>query len=523
MIRGTVGRGDWGTEPRRWVAVCLSVPLSLCTAIPLVAQCPDGSPPPCRGARPSVAAPNVNSVAVLYFDNASPDTADAYLADGITEEIISRLGQVGTRVQVKSRYAVRRYRGAGSENPQAIGRQLAVTSIVTGSVRRAGNRLRVTAEMVRTATGDVMWSERYDRSASDVLSLQEDLAGAVATAITGRLLPAEQRAIAAQPTRNPAAWDHFVRGNAVLAQRTSAAYSRALAEYETATRLDPGFSRALARISYVYGVASWRSEPVNGMRPDSTWKLARSAADRAIRSNSSLSDAWMALGLVQAQIPDSVAAGRASLERALTLDSGNAEAWHVYGWALIYQGRDSAGLAAWHRALAIEPVRPVTVTMLALRVGIALRWRESEQWFDSALVLDPGFMQARRLRALDRMARGDTADVREDLRGGVANAAFQGFGEALVDALAGDSTRLRAEVARQLAMPDSLDDPRILNVASGLLVLGDPGRALDLLERTRWKNTNFYVNMQVWPFDHLRGNPRFERLMDGWRIPAGVR
>jgi TolB-like protein len=104
---------------------------------------------------PPATAPT--SLAVLYFENASADTGDAYLADGITEESISRLGQVG-RIQVKSRYLVRRYRGDTDQDPAAIGRTLGVSSIVTGSVRRGGNRVRVTAEMVRTATGNVVWS-----------------------------------------------------------------------------------------------------------------------------------------------------------------------------------------------------------------------------------------------------------------------------------------------------------------------------------------------------------------------------
>ena len=98
------------------------------------------------------------------------------------------------------------------ENAADIGRELAVARIVTGSVRRAGNRVRVTAEMVRAATGDVVWSERYDRADTDVLSLQEDLASAVATAITGRLLPAEREALAARPTRSPLAYDAYLLG-----------------------------------------------------------------------------------------------------------------------------------------------------------------------------------------------------------------------------------------------------------------------------------------------------------------------
>jgi TolB-like protein len=471
---------------------------------------------------------------VLYFDNASSDSADSYLADGITEEIISRLGEVG-RLQVKSRYLVRRYRGSAAENPQTIGRQLAVASIVTGSVRRAGNRLRVTAEMVRTTTGDVIWSERYDRANSDVLSLQEDLASAVATAITGRLLPSEQRAIAVQPTRNPAAWDHFLRGNAALAQRTSAAYARALTEYETAARLDPGFSRALARVAYVYGVASWRSERVNGLEPDSSWRLAEAAASRAIRSNGSLSDNWLALGLAQMQRPESVAAGRLSLERAVSLDSTNAEAWHVYAWVLFYQGRNSEAVAAWRRAVAIEPGRPITLSMLGWYETYAGQWAEAERWLDSALVLDPGFMQVIRIRAFTRLGRGDTAGARLDiarmssstgtplLGSSAADSTFGRIGRGILAAIAGDSMPLRTELSRQVLMLERLDDPLIVYVATGYAVLGEPDRALDVLERARWKNTNYYVNVLLWPFDRLRGLPRYERFLDEWRVPAGVR
>jgi TolB-like protein len=516
--------------------VLASLTLAILPTCQLAAlQCPDGSPPPCAGARTVRAAAAPTSVAVLYFDNASADSGDAYLADGITEEIISRLGEVG-RLQVKSRYLVRRYRGAAAENPQTIGRQLAVASIVTGSVRRAGSRLRVTAEMVRTASGDVIWSERYDRADTDVLSLQEDLASAVATAITGRLLPNEQRAIAAQPTRNPAAWDHFLRGNAALAQRTSAAYARALAEYEAAARIDPAFSRALARIAYVYGVASWRSEEVNGIPPDSSWRLAHAAAQRAIRVNGALSDAWLALGVVQIERPESVAAGRISLERAITLDSSNAEAWHVYGWALIYQGREAEAVAAWHRAVAIEPSRPITVAMLGWYEGYQRRYADAERWLDSALVLDPGFAQSLRVRFLTRLGRGDTAGAREDLSrlsgrngmgllgtGGSRDAALERIGSGLLAVQTGDSTLVRTEVARLLSRLDSLGDLQLGSVAMALVVLGETDNALDVLGRVRWKNTNHYANLLTWPFDRLRGLPRYERLLDEWRVPAGAR
>ncbi|MGH2668314.1 MAG: hypothetical protein ACRDH5_04195, partial [bacterium] len=115
----------------------------------------------------AASAPARNSVAVLYFDNLSRDTADAYLADGLTEEIIARLGQV-ERLRVKSRTAVQHYRGRSVGGPATLGRALGVPYLVNGTVRRAGPRLRVSVELVRAATGDRVWGDQYDRTQADL-------------------------------------------------------------------------------------------------------------------------------------------------------------------------------------------------------------------------------------------------------------------------------------------------------------------------------------------------------------------
>src|SRR2546423_9537149 len=163
----------------------------------LLAQCPDGTAPPCPEARASaVAAPN--SVAVLYFDNLSRDTADAFLVDGLTEAIIDRLARV-PRLSVKSREAVRRLRDRRLENPTAIGRGLHATYLVGGSVRRSGEGLRVTVELSRTATGDRVWGEQYDRTENDLFRIESDIATAVAGAIVGRLLPPGRGSNSASP------------------------------------------------------------------------------------------------------------------------------------------------------------------------------------------------------------------------------------------------------------------------------------------------------------------------------------
>lgn len=488
----------------------------------LAVQCTDGAPPPCSraAARPGV---QPTSVAVLYFDNASRDTNDAYLADGITEEIISRLGEVG-RVQVKSRQLVRRYRGDAVDNPASIGRQLAVASIVTGSVRRAGNRVRVTAEMVRTATGDVVWSERYDRGSDDVLSLQADLAGAVATAITGRLLPAESRALAAQPTRSREAWDHFLRGNFLLAQRTGPTHGRAVAEYEAALRLDPGFHRAQARVAYAYGLASWRSERINDLWPDSSNRLARIAAERAVRANPRSSDAWLALGVAQLARPESLASAHRSLERAIALDSTNADAFHTIAWVPAFRGRYEESLGFFHQALALDPNRPVTLVMMSavqVRMG---HHADALRSLDSSLVLDRSFLDGFGYRARLRFFLGDTAGARADMaavRGLTGMALWDTLATAFANLAAGDSAGLRAwaaEEQRAVEAGPRANNLRIARLALAWAWLGERDRAVATLELSQWRSNQYYFNIHEPPLDRLRGMPGFDRLVEEYRL-----
>src|SRR5437667_1301535 len=221
-------------------AVSLGRPLGHLS--PLTAQCPDGSPPPCRLTSHASTAPAPNSVAVLYFDNLSADTADAYLAEGLTEELIARLGQL-PRLAEKSRAAVQRFRQSGAD-PLAAARALRVARLVTGSVRRGGNRLRVTVELVRASDGEHVWGDLYDRRDAYLLAVEEDITRAVAAAIGGRLQPAERATLAVGPTASPEAYDHFLRGNHFLLARTGGSIARAIEQYEAATRVDPRFADA---------------------------------------------------------------------------------------------------------------------------------------------------------------------------------------------------------------------------------------------------------------------------------------
>ncbi len=508
----TVGPSDRRTVGRMFI---LTMFLSVGPTVrPSDAQCPDGSPPPCRGAaRP--AAPPSNSVAVLYFANRSRDTADAYLADGLTEEIITRLGQV-ERLIIKSGSAVRRFRGAPPDDPVALGRALGVAHLVTGSVRRMGSGLRVTVELVRAANGVHVWGEQYDRRDADVLAIEEAVSRAVVTSITGRLLPGERATLASRPTTSTEAFDHFLRGNHFLAQRVVA---RAVTEYEIAARLDPQFADALARSALGYGLSlDW--DLYSDVPSDSLLARGEAAAERALQLNPRSSDAWMARGyLLSFRHPLTYEGGAEALRRAIALEPRNAEAFHYRGMTLFELGDDSAAAAALHHALAIDPLRPITLMYLGRMEIIAHRYAAALRWLDSALTVEPGFAIALGHRLRVRLLQGDTTQARRDAQV-LAGMGVNDFGLtasvlALVEARTGDTLAARVRLDRELgtSAAGGLGYRRAGWLTVGLVAADETERALGLLEGLR-PSRRLWDVLRYPEFDAIRSNPRFQRLVE---------
>jgi TolB-like protein len=453
----------------------------------LLAQCPDGAPPPC--ARPArVAAPRPNSVAVLYFDNLSADSNDAYLAEGITEEIITRLGDVA-RLTVKSRYAVRPYRHDVSRGPAALGRALGVAYLVTGSVQRAGRRLRVHAELARASTGNRAWGQEYDRGDGDVFAIMADIAQHVVAGVAGSLLPTERAALGARPTESNDAYDHLLKGDVLLAQRTPVSVRQAITEYEAASRLDPTLAVAWAKLSVAYGILIQRGWSTDGRPPaDSLSTRSIAAADRALALDSTSSDTWMAQGYAgMVRDPLTWQGAEAGFRRAVAVNPRNAEAWHQLGDLLGAMRRDSEAMLAYRTAIAAEPDRPVTMLSLA---SVATP-REGIAACDSVLALDPASSNAYIIRALDRLRLGDTAGARADranLERVVPLGAELGTRAqaARLTLALGDTAdaRERARAILSTLPPSGPVHPRIAGLVAVVLYdVGDREAALALLER----------------------------------------
>ena len=492
----------------------------------VVLQCPDGTPPPCRAAAAPRPAARANSVAVLYFENNSPDTGDVYLADGLTDELITQLGRI-ERLSIAPRSAVRRYRGH-AEDLVSVSRGLGVSHLVSGSVRRAGTRLRVDVELVRMPAQTRLWGESYQRTDGDIFAIQEDIARAVTQAVTGTLLPAERAQLARAPTRDRIAYDLYLRASASLADVSPAAVQRMRTGFEEALRRDPSFTGARGRLAFLYAWSVNWSLPIDGMTNAQIIQRGLELADRALREDSTSSDAWVgrAFALFLSDRPDYDGA-LAAIRRAVALDSNNSWARNNYATILRRLGYLDEGVREYQAGLALTPDFSQSIADIGFVQLQRRRYAESLRWYDSSLTIEPGSWANLRYRARIHLLLGDTAAAERDSRASIAlvNPTSAHIAQAARSAMLasqGDTAEARAMIGPILARftdgPLSVRDGSELAMA--LAVAGRSAEALDILERTRPHGPWLWTYLVFPEFDAIRGEPRFQRIFTTSKPPA---
>lgn len=348
------------------------------------AQCSDGSPPPCADARQTRRSAPAMSVAVLGFRSISPDSGDALLGEGLAEELTSRLGQV-ERLTVKSRAAVRRLRNIESSPLPAIGEALNVSYLVQGSLRRAGERLRVSVELL-SANGAVVWSDQFDRTDADMLAVQQDVGTAVAEAVIGRLQPRERSALALRPTRNADAYRAYLRGRARAlfdAQREQSDY--AIRDFREAVSRDSSFSEAWAFLSMAHTSAFWYYFDRSVARLDS----ARAAADRAERLAPNAAAVHFALGLLHYRGDRDYAGAMRELVAVRALDPNNSRVHSYIAAVARRQGNFSLALESIRRAVDLDPGNPLEIGDQALTLRLMRRLDEAEVEYRRVATIRP--------------------------------------------------------------------------------------------------------------------------------------
>lgn len=481
----------------------------------LPAQCPDGTPPPCATSRIAAALARSGSVAILYIQ--SRDSADAYLADGLTEDVttlLSRRAGVAVKPSSSVRLAQRRQPDAAA---RALGRTLAVRWVVQGSLRRAADRVRLNVQLVDASSDVSVWGETYDRTARGMLDLPTELANEIANRVGGT--PAARApAVQVWRTTNPLALDHFRRGNFFMATRSH--LPEAFAEYQEAARLDPRFVSAVARSAYVLALQR------NAYGIDSVSRGLQLAGD-ALRLDSTSSDAWMALGFLRAYADTKTLAGASdAFERAIALDSTNAEAWHQYGQVLSWLGDDAGAAHAVERALAIEPARAISLSDLSL-YAFTRDPARAVVLLDSAVAISREVPNAWRALGLAHLRlaqpRAALADADSLSRWAAQRtiAAAEAGLRVRAWVMLGDTARAR-DAARGLPLAFAVPGDAL--AASALLTVGDTATVLERLEAipAAGRNAMLWWILRLPEFDALRANPRFARVYNDAR-PVSAR
>ena len=446
------------------------------------------------------------SLAVLPFEAAGGDTANAYLGEGIADEIATALNKVGG-LRVASRTSAAAFRGSHDTDVRELGRRLGVTTVLEGRVRRVGDRMRLTVQLTSVADGLMLWGDAYERQVKDVFQVQEDIAQSIVGALRARMPDAihspPSRAVSSPGTSNPEAYDLYLRGS-YLRERRGGGVAKSVEYFERAIAADSGFARAYAGLSYALELA-----PTFGGPPARAVEhRAMDAASRALALDSTLAEAYTALGLAhQRALRWGVAEGQ--FRRAIAADPGFAPGEYHYGDYLLRVGRIAEAEEPLRRARAADPLSATASATLAY--GLALLGRRDESLAESrrAYELDSSLATVH-----SRLALAVLYDGRPQEAHALAQAAlpipFNGSA-AYVLGVTGDTARAFATVRELEARPRDA-----YQVAPALaycyLGVGDTARALSALEDALRTGAPI-IPLADPMFDPLRGSDRFAAVV----------
>jgi TolB-like protein/Tfp pilus assembly protein PilF len=350
-------------------------------------------------------APPAHSVAVLPLANESGDAKEQYFSDGISEDLITALSQF-PGLKVIGRTSAFQFRDS-KEDSRSIGAKLGVAHLLEGSVRRSGDVVRVSAELISTEDGSAQWSERYDRPYKDLFALQDEITRAVAGALKAKLLPGEHAA--AQSERPPSgsleAYNAFLQGQFYLSRHTEADLRKAIESFTQATELDPRYALAWSRLSQAW--ASLSIAFLEGAPAQEAYAKARAAADRALALSPELAAAHVARGFVLWAADFDWRGAEAEFRRAVELAPNDAHAKFSLGTQLAAFGEVERAIELTREALATEPLRANWYNWLGSYLSGLNRLDEAERAIRRAIELQPGAAANHEQLAIIEIQRGN--------------------------------------------------------------------------------------------------------------------
>jgi eukaryotic-like serine/threonine-protein kinase len=456
------------------------------------------------------------SIVVLPFTNMSSDPENEFLADGITEEIINALAQI-KNFRVVARTSAFSFKGKQIDL-RTVGEALNVSTVLEGSVRKSGSRLRIMAQLINVADGCHLWSERYDREMEDIFDLQDEIARTIAARLKISLGASEQASLAKAGTKNLEAYQLYLKGRFYWNKRTGEGMKRAIAYFQESIEKDPNYALAYAGLADGYNMASF----IMVFPPKEVMPKAKAAASKALELDEGLAEAHVSLGYASFTFDWDWAAAESHFRQALNLNSSyvNNHAYHpLYLSAL---GRFDDAIAVAKGALDADPASPSVSHVLAVQFYLARRFDQAIRQSRQTLDMDPNYVvaftllaQAYASQGLHREAIASLDNVSDLSRWGAAATALDGY-----------SYGRLGEKNEALKMRDALTSASEQVFVSAFFFalmyagMGDSDQAFHWLDKAFEERFNRLAYLSVEAlWDPLRADPRFAELLRRVAVP----
>jgi eukaryotic-like serine/threonine-protein kinase len=457
-------------------------------------------------------ATRIESLAVLPLANLSGDPQQQYFADGMTEELITNLAQIGA-LRVSSRTSAMRYKGTQKSVPE-IARELNVDAVVEGSVLRSGDRVRITAQLIAAATDKHLWASSYERDLRDVLGLQGEVAKAIAGEIGVRLTPQERSRLTEKKTVNPDAYEAYLKGQYHMSRSTAPDTRKSLEYFQQAAAKQPDYAQAYAGIADAYHRLA--SSAYSVLSPKEAFPTAKAAAMRAVELDSTLAEPYVSLAWSSFIFDRDWTTAESRYQRALQLNPNYPNAHRTYAIFLARMGRFDEAIREVRRGQELDPLSLEGNLAVGFVFYFARREDEAIPWCRRVLDMDPSFGRAHWGLGLALVQKRRYEEAISELQKAVELS--EGVGVQLGSlgyALAVTNRRAEAlEIVEKLKKSSSEHYVPPAAVALVFSGLGDKDQALTWLEKTKEERDPWATSLKVEPmFDSLRSDPRFVDLL----------
>ncbi len=514
----TVGARHGVPLPRRWAAIALAG-VAVVAAVVLgfnVAGLRDRLMS-LVGARHGVPLPKIESLAVLPLANLSGDPQQEYFSDGMTEELIATLGKISA-LRVISRTSVMPYKKTDKPLPQ-IARELNVDAVIEGSVFRAGERVRITAQLLHAPTDRHLWAESYERDLRDVLMLQGEVARAIANEIKMQLTPQEQMRLTTTRSIKPEAYEAFLKGrHHADTSMAPEEFLKAIKYFQVAIQEDPTYAPAYAVMASCYAALAFTEYPAAAENREKALAMAQ----KALELDDSVAEAYTVLAEEEYFVDWDWSGGLALFRRAAEVEPNNAVVVYHYGWGLEELGRFDEAIPVYERAVRLDPIAHFPNLFLAgglysahqderavehYRKLLDLESNNAETYFDLGTVYEAMGRNDEAVAAYLKSATlaGDSAEKAQAYRDAYKAGGIRGYWKKGLD-------DLKEEAKRGRVSPYTL--------ASYCVHAGDNERALAWLERAFQEHIPgcaWLKGDRTW--DPLRSDPRFQDLLRRMNFP----